>query len=81
MSNREVTTPTSENIAAMRLTGLTQFAFASAGAIATIGAPPPAVSKKAITAATYPHFVASPPAVKALPITPARPSKANRPSR
>ena len=35
----------------MRDTGLTQLALASAGAIATMGAPPPAVSRNAMTAA------------------------------
>ena len=48
---RVVTIPTTEKRLAILVIGLTQSAFAIAGAIATIGAAPAVVSRKEIVAA------------------------------
>ena len=47
-----VTTLANENIAAIRVTGRTQLAFAITGAMATIGAPPATESRNDNSAAT-----------------------------
>jgi hypothetical protein len=52
ISNPIVTTPANEKIEAMRVTGLTQLAFAITGAIATIGAPPVIDRRNETNAAT-----------------------------